>query len=31
LNGNPPDLGLLSSWDYRSEPLVPSLNFLILC
>jgi hypothetical protein len=24
LNHNPPDLCLLSSWDYRHEPLVPS-------
>jgi hypothetical protein len=30
LNRDPPDLCLLSSWDYRREPLVPALCFFIL-
>jgi hypothetical protein len=25
-NHDPPDLSLLSSWDYRREPQVPSLH-----
>jgi hypothetical protein len=29
LNHDPPDLCLLSSYDYRHEPLVPSLKVLL--
>jgi hypothetical protein len=28
LNCDPPDLCLLSSWNYRREPLVPGSNFV---
>jgi hypothetical protein len=30
-NHNPPDLCLLSSWDYRREPLAPSFICLHRC
>jgi hypothetical protein len=29
LNHDPPDLCFLSSWDYRREPLAPSLQLLL--
>jgi hypothetical protein len=29
-NHSPPDLCLLSSWDYRGEPLVPGLEISFL-
>jgi hypothetical protein len=30
LNYDPPDLYLLSSWDYRHEPLAPSFHWFLL-